>query len=328
MTELDAGLVAHRIRTAVADFYSNNCEPGDRLVLAISGGTDSLALAAANARVLGNLSLQATVVIIDHQLQPGSAEVAHAAALQCQELGFEDVQVIPVTVIAQAGLEADARTARYTALQQVAATVGARAIVLAHNLNDQAETVLMRLARGSGVRSLGGMRTVTAITDGVPLWRPLLGVPREHLALSLQDYGVQPHFDAHNSDERFLRVKIRQRLMPLLREVIGEGVDLALSRTAWLAQMDADALDAIAARAWPDCVVEGEVLTSPMADLPMAIQTRILRTWLVQQGANSATLTLEHVMAIHRLMSDPRITGPIKVAGGLEVSRESGRLRA
>jgi tRNA(Ile)-lysidine synthase len=267
-------------------------------------------------------------VIVDHQLQPQSALVAADAAEKCRALGLSDVRVKAVVVTAAAGLEADARTARYSALQAVAAEVGARAIVLAHNLNDQAETVLLRLARGSGVRSLAGMRPVTAIENGVPLWRPLLGVPREHLALSLQDYHLDAHEDAHNSDERFLRVKIRQRLMPLLREVIGEGVDLALSRTAWLSQMDADALDAIAARAWPDCIDSDEVVTSRMAEMPLAIQTRILRTWLVARGAKSASLTLEHVMAVHRLMSDPRISGPIKVAGGLEVSRESGRLRA
>jgi hypothetical protein len=108
---------------------------------------------------------------------------------------------------------------------------------------------------------------------------------------------------------------------------LGESVDLALTRTAFLSQMDADALDAVAATAWNSCQDGQDLKTAEVGALHMAIQTRIIRSWLVQQGANSAALTLEHVMAIHRLMTDPRVSGPVNVAGGLEVRRESGRLR-
>jgi tRNA(Ile)-lysidine synthase len=327
MADLNPGLIAHHIRQALGSFLSGICEPGDRVVLAVSGGADSLALAAATSALLKDFSLSATAVVVDHQLQDKSEEVALAAAAKCRGLGIADARVVQVEVVPGAGLEADARTARYQALQEVAAEVGAKGILLAHSLNDQAETVILRLARGSGTRSLGAMRTITPITGGVPLWRPLLGVPREHLELSLAEYALEAYQDQHNQDENFLRVAVRKKIMPVLREVLGESVDLALTRTAFLSQMDADALDAVAATAWNSCQDGQDLKTAEVGALHMAIQTRIIRSWLVQQGANSAALTLEHVMAIHRLMTDPRVSGPVNVAGGLEVRRESGRLR-
>jgi tRNA(Ile)-lysidine synthase len=328
MADLNPGLIAHHIRQALGSFLSGICEPGDRVIVAVSGGADSLALAAATSKLLKDFSLSATAVVVDHQLQENSDEVAQAAAAKCRGLGIADTRVVPVVVERGAGLEADARDARYKALQSIAAEIGAKGILLAHSLNDQAETVILRLARGSGTRSLGAMRTITPIAEGVPLWRPVLGVPREHLELSLVEYGLEPHHDLHNQDENFLRVAVRKKVMPVLRDVLGESVDLALTRTAFLSQMDADALDAVAAAAWNGCMDGEDIKTAEVGALHLAIQTRIIRSWLVQRGANSAALTLDHVMAIHRLMTDPRVTGPVNVAGGLEVRRESGRLRA
>lgn len=328
MTESEASRTAHQVRQTLASFLSAHCEPGDRLVVAVSGGIDSLALSAALAPVAKDFSLQLIVVIVDHQLQADSDETARAAGHTCQKLGIADVRIVQVEVKAAAGLEADARNARYAALQHMAISTDAKAIVLAHTLDDQAETVLLRLARGSGTRSIAAMRPVTKIEKGKPLWRPFLGTTRADLATTLAHYGVTAHEDAHNSDERFLRVKIRKQVMPVLREAIGPNVDEALARTAMLAQMDADALDLIASRVLKSVVVDHELDTAEILRHPMAIQTRVLRSWLVSRTAPSASLTFEHVLAVHRLIVDPRITGPVKVAGGLEVHRTSGRLRA
>lgn len=328
MSETAASLTAHQVRQTLASFLSAQCEPGDKVIVAVSGGTDSLALAAVLAPVAKDFSLQVIAVVVDHQLQPGSSDIARTAGLTCQQLGIKDVRIVQVEVKSNAGLEADARQARYAALQHMANEADAKAVLLAHTLDDQAETVLLRLARGSGTRSIAAMRPVTKISGGRPLWRPFLGTTRADLTLTLQQYGVQAHEDVHNSDERFLRVRIRTQVMPALRAAVGPNVDEALARTAMLAQMDADALDLIANQVFQKVVVEQEIDTTEILRHPMAIQTRVLRAWLVSRKAPSASLTFEHVLAVHRLIIDPRITGPVKVAGGLEVHRASGRLRA
>jgi tRNA(Ile)-lysidine synthase len=328
MTETNQSLTAHQVRQTLAAFLSAQCEPGDRVIVAVSGGTDSLALAAVLGPVAQDFSLEVIAVVVDHQLQPGSADIARTAGHACQKLGIKDVRIVQVEVKANAGIEADARHARYAALQHMAKEADAKAVLLAHTLDDQAETVLLRLARGSGTRSIAAMRPATNIEGGRPLWRPFLGTTRADLALTLAHYGVSAHEDVHNSDERFLRVRIRQQVMPALRAAIGPNVDESLARTAMLAQMDADALDLIASRVFKSVVVDTELDTAEIVRHPMAIQTRVLRSWLVSRNAPSATLTFEHVLAVHRLIIDPRITGPVKVAGGLEVHRSSGRLRA
>lgn len=321
-------MAAHSVKRALAEFLIERADPGSRVVVGVSGGADSLALAAAVAQ-LPTGTVFPTIVIIDHQLQPGSAQVAAQAAADCAALGLADLRIERVEVPATGiGVEAAARSARYAALQAVAAEVGAAGILLAHTRDDQAETVLLRLARGSGSRSLSAMREVTEIAGGAPLWRPLLELPRATLRASLAVYGVTAHEDPHNADPRFARSRVRGELMPQLVEVLGAGAVEGLTRSAELARQDADALDALAAQLLADVQsAAGECELAGLAGQPVALVSRVLRLWLIAQGVPGDTLGFDQLRELVRLATDPAVRGPIRLAAGVEVEKQSGRLR-
>jgi tRNA(Ile)-lysidine synthase len=223
-------------------------DAGDLVLVACSGGPDSLALAAAVAFEAPRLGVRAGAVVIDHGLQPGSAQVTAKVAAVLTNLGLDPVLTSAVTVAGPAdavsypGPEAAARVARYEALRAAAAATGATGVLLGHTLDDQAETVLLGLARGSGARSLAGM----ADRAGLYL-RPLLDVRRAVTRAACEALGLQPWDDPQNCDPAFTRVRVRQDLIPALADALGPGVPEALARTARLLRADADALDALAA---------------------------------------------------------------------------------
>ena len=243
------------VRTCLADLA-----PGERVVVALSGGPDSLALTAAVVAVGAELGLICEAVVVDHQLQAGSGEVARSAAEQARILGCADARVVAVEVASASGSggpEAAARAARYAALDAVAAEQPpAAAILLGHTREDQAETVLLGLARGSGTRSLAGMAARSGCYR-----RPLIELPREVVAAAAREAAVadprlEPWTDPHNSDSGFARVRVRD-ILPVLEAALGPGIVEALARTATLAREDADALDAWAERVW------GQMLGDP-----------------------------------------------------------------
>jgi len=222
------------------------------VLVACSGGADSLALAAAVAFEAPRAGVRAGLVTVDHGLQAGSSVIAARVAALGYELGFDPVKIVPVTVGTSGGLEAAARAARYEALDAAAFALDA-AVLLGHTLDDQAETVLLGLGRGSGPRSVAGMRVV----DGRYL-RPLLGLRRSVTAAACAALGLEPWDDPHNTDPAFQRARIRGEVLPLLEDVLQGGVVEALARTATLLQDDLDALDAWAAASSP-------VINSPVA---------------------------------------------------------------
>jgi len=228
------------VRRCLADLA-----PGDLVLAACSGGADSLALAAALAHEAPRLSLRGGGVTVDHGLQAGSAERAGRVAALLRELGLDPVHQVSVTVPAgpgSGGPEAAARTARYAALEQVAEQAGAAAVLLGHTRDDQAETVLLGLARGAGGRALAGMPARRG-----RLRRPLLGVPRATLREACTAQGLEPWDDPHNADPAFARARVRHQAMPALEEALGPGVAAALARSAAQLSADCDALDALAA---------------------------------------------------------------------------------
>lgn len=249
--------------------------PASPLVLvALSGGADSLALAAATAFEAPRHGIAAGAVIVDHGLQAGSAEVAARAAGQAEGLGLEPVLVRRVRV--DGSSEEAARQARYAAFDAASADTGARAILLAHTLDDQAESVLLGLARGSGARSLGGMRPVTG-----HYLRPLLSVPRSVTHQFCRDAALEPWHDPMNEDERYLRVRVRRGILPVMEDRIGPGVAGALARTADELREDADALDSIVQEMLEDLCQPAEGgLAIPVASLaanPPALRNRVIR---------------------------------------------------
>ncbi|UPW08395.1 tRNA lysidine(34) synthetase TilS [Gordonia terrae] len=266
-----AGLV----RKAVADFAAAH-RLGSEVCVGLSGGPDSLALTAAAV----GAGLDVTALVVDHGLQPGSAQVARTAADAAGALGAR-VEVLPVRVGRRGGLEAAARDARYAALD---AARGDRPVLLGHTADDQAETVLLGLARGSGARSIAGMRVWKN-----PWGRPFLGVRRQQTLAACTELGLAAHHDPHNRDPRFTRVRLRSEVLPLLEDTLHGGVVEALCRTAAGVRADNDALDDWAARVLAECGRDDGLAIGPLLDAPPAIRTRVLRGWLLDIGATEPT---------------------------------------
>ncbi|WP_068280286.1 tRNA lysidine(34) synthetase TilS [Aldersonia kunmingensis] len=288
------------------------------VAVALSGGADSLALTAA-ATVE---AAQVHALIVDHGLQADSADVAARAERAALGLGCASARVLPVKVSGAGGLEAAAREARYAALR--AGVDPGIPVLLGHTLDDQAETVLLGLARGSGGRSIHGMRAYD------PPWgRPLLGVRRADTRQMCADLDLPVYEDPHNSAPDFVRARLRGEVLPLLEQVLGGGVAAALARTGDQLREDDDALDAITAEASRRAHAGTDLDTAVLADEPAALRRRIIRAWLLDGGARA--VTSKHLHAVDDLVMKWRGQGGVAVGGGapgvrLVASRRRGRL--
>ncbi len=292
--------------------------PARGLVLvACSGGPDSLALAGALAREAPG---RCGLVTVDHGLQAGSGQRAASVAALGVSLGFTPSEVATVVVEESGhGPEAAARDARYAALTEAASRHGAVAILLGHTRDDQAEQVLLGLARGSGPTSLAGMRARRGIFR-----RPLLELDRAVVHQACIELGLNPWDDPHNADPAYLRSRVRSRVLPVLEAELGPGVAAALARTAAALARDADALDQLATAALTDCRAGDDLLVDALADLHPAIRTRVLR--LAARGAGANALTATHTASMDRLVTGWRGQGPVALPGGLRCTRQQGRL--
>jgi tRNA(Ile)-lysidine synthase len=291
------------------------------VVVAVSGGADSLALLAAVAFEAGKTGVRPVVVTVDHGLQAGSAAQAAAVLAQSAALGVV-AEVVTVAVSGPGGPEAAARNARYAALGSAAERLGATAILLGHTLDDQAETVLLRLARGSGARSLAGMPIAAGL-----LRRPLLGLRRSQTEAACAAQGLTPWWDPMNDDPAYARVRVRAQVLPTLERSIGPGVAEALSRTADLLAADNEALDSWAAEALAAATDElGGLGVESLASLPPAIRTRVLRSAALRAGVPAGSLTAVHVVELDRLVTDWHGQGPVALPGPYGAIRDCDRL--
>ncbi|KAB8196592.1 tRNA lysidine(34) synthetase TilS [Nonomuraea phyllanthi] len=314
--------VRRAVREALADL-----QPDALVLVACSGGADSLALAAALSFVAPRMGLRAGLVTVDHGLQPGSAEQASTVAdIGARRLGLHPAEVRTVTVGTEGGPEAAAREARYAALARAADEHGAKAVLLGHTRDDQAETVLLGLARGSGLRSLSGMAAASGRYR-----RPLLAIPRATTVAACRALDLDPWDDPHNEDPRYTRVRVRRRVLPVLEAELGPGVAEALARTAGMAREDADALEGWAESAYQDCAlsdIPGSVtLAVPeLEKLPDAVRRRVLRRAAIAAGAPSGALSAAHVLAVDRLVTRWRGQKGVDLPGGLSAVRRYGTL--
>lgn len=274
--------------------------------MALSGGADSLALTAAATTVKPT-----TALIVDHRLQPGSDEVAATAREQALSLGCVDAQILCVEVGTAGGPEAAARTARYEALDAVR---GDAPVLLAHTLDDQAETVLLGLGRGSGARSIAGMRP-----HDPPWYRPLLGIRREVTHAACDELNLTPWQDPHNTDRRYTRARLRAEVLPLLEDVLGGGVAQALARTAAALREDSDTLDTLADRELSELSTAGGLDTARLANLPEAVRRRVIRGWLLAGGASG--LTDKQIRGVDTLVTAWRGQGGVAVGSPLRSRR-------
>ena len=305
------------LRRTVADFATASLPEARSWCVALSGGPDSLALTAAAAAVLPT-----TALIVDHGLQPGSDAVAAGARDQAMRLGCVSARVLPVRVGDAGGPEAAARAARYRALE--AARDGAP-VLLGHTLDDQAETVLLGLGRGSGPRSIAGMRPCDA-----PWFRPLLALRRSATLAVCAELGVDAWNDPHNSDPRFTRVRLRHEVLPLLEDVLGGGVAEALARTAAALREDNDALDDLAARHLTGGASADGLQVAAVGGLPAALRLRVIRGWLLGGGATGLSGT--QIRAVDALVTAWHGQGGVAVGSNtgdarLFAERRDGMLR-
>ena len=307
---LDPAVAA--VRNAVRDCLTD-LEPGALVLVACSGGADSLALAAAAAFLAPRVGLRAGGVTIDHGLQEGSASLAEGVAAKLRDLGLDPVAAVRVEVTGTGGLEAAARDARYAALCAQAAETGAAAVLLGHTLDDQAETVLLGLARGSGPRSLAGMRPMRGVFR-----RPLLGVRRSVTATAAAE--LDPWEDPHNSDRRFARVRVRLDALPALEASLGPGVTEALARTATQLRADNEVLDNLVTERVGGLDVES------LSTQPEAIRSRLLRNAALAAGCPAGALTAQHITWLSALVTDWHGQRWVDLPGGIRAYRRDGRI--
>jgi tRNA(Ile)-lysidine synthase len=309
-------------------------DAGDLVLAACSGGADSLALAAALAFEAPKAGILAGGVTVDHGLQPGSADQAALVTATMSELGLSPVLAVTATVPAPGaadyhGPEAAARSARYAALEaaaKITAAPGGVWIMLGHTLDDQAETVLLGLARGSGARSLAGM----APRSGRYL-RPLLKIGRAQTAAACAALGLDSWDDPQNSDAAFTRTRVRRELMPALAAALGPGIAEALGRTADLLRDDADALDASAAAEMDKLGGTGAALSGgwaaeALAALPDAIRHRVLRLGALAAGCPAGSLSQRHTASLDELVTAWHGQRWADLPGGVRCHRLYGRL--
>lgn len=310
------------LETSVAALPANPV----RLIIAVSGGPDSFALADAAAflatRPTGLTAagrpIELSAATVDHQLQPVTAEVCAAVCEHLTAAGLPTVVLTRPVTAGPAGLEAAARTTRYAALDEHRRDIGAAAVLTAHTRDDQAETVLLGLARGSGARSVAGMRAVSEV-DGCPVWRPLLDITRDQTTASAAARGLPVWHDPMNDDPAYARVRARTQALPTLEAALGPGISEALARTGTQLAADADALDDWAA-AVQATHTSGTETRASLAALPAALRTRLLRSWLHALTARPQEVTAAHISAVDALATGRRL-GKVSVPSAAEVVR-------
>lgn len=299
------GAVAE-LRAAVAAFAKKYLATAERWCVALSGGPDSLALTGVAA-----VLVPTTALIVDHGLQAGSAEVAATAERQAKDLGCVEAQVLCMHVSGDGGLESAARTARYRALE---AARRDHPVLLAHTLDDQAETVLLGLGRGSGARSIAGMRPYD------PPWcRPLLGVRRSVTQAACAELGLTAWQDPHNTDRRFTRTRLRHEVLPLMEEVLGGGVAEALARTANALRDDIELVDSLITQAMTTSATAEGLDVRALSVLPDTVRRGVIRSWLLAGGAIG--LTDKQIRGVDTLVTAWRGQGGVAVGSNLHHQR-------
>jgi tRNA(Ile)-lysidine synthase len=309
--------VRNAVRRGLADL-----EPGARILVACSGGADSLALVSATVFEGCEHGWYVVGLTVDHGLQEGSAERAERVVAQLAALGVDETVSARADVEAPGlGPEAAARAARYALFDQVRERFDAEAVILGHTRDDQAETVLMGLARGSGGRSIAGMRR-----SFDRYRRPLLDVSHADTVTACQVEGLEVWDDPHNADDSFTRVRVRRRLLPLLEEELGPGVIESLARTADLLRADMDLLDAYAERGLVDATVVGGLSVAVLSGLETPIRTRVLRAAALAAGSPPSETFHQHVVAVDALVTDWHGQKWVDLPGQVRAVRRDGVL--
>jgi tRNA(Ile)-lysidine synthase len=285
-----------------------------------SGGADSLALVYCAYQEANNYSVDLIPVVVDHGLQAGSDLTAAQVVRELERIGLTDIFTIRAQVEMNDGLEASARRARYRAFDQAIDTYNPKFFLLGHTINDQAETVLLGIARGSGTKSLSGMPA----ENGIYL-RPLLSLTREITVAACNEAGLNIWNDPHNSDQRFTRVRVRENILPMMEQELGPGITQALARSAKILREDAQALDQWATEIFSQ-IDPTSIEIELLAGLPVAVRARVIRLAIYAQGAPLGSISADHLAPIEALVTGWKGQGPSSLPSGVKVARISGRL--
>jgi tRNA(Ile)-lysidine synthase len=311
------------VRRAVRESWERHeVSIGDQILVACSGGADSLALAAAAIFEGARAGVKVGAVIVEHGLQPATKQVAIDTAKLLERLGANHVALKEVRVGSAGGPESAARDARYAAIDEVVREMNARFVMLAHTLNDQAETVLLGLARGSGNKSLNGMNELSG-----RYLRPLLGITRGTTEAFCNDSGLEYWIDPHNTDKKYARVRVRETLLPLLESELGPGVAEALARTADQLQEDEAVLAELAKNYFDEfakiraTAIEFEA--ADYASMPLAIRHRVLA--LALQLMKAPEFARVHILAVDALVDDWHGQKPLTLPG-VRVERNANQI--
>jgi tRNA(Ile)-lysidine synthase len=299
------------IRHAVREVLTANTKPGQKLLIAVSGGADSLALASAVLFESKKLQLNIATVTIDHGLQKASAKVAEQTLEKLQQIGITEAWSKKVKVGSKGGPEAAARDARYKALESIRIESKSDFIVLGHTANDQAETVLLGLTRGSGSKSLSGMSTRSD-----RLLRPLLSIERKTTEQFCKEENISPWQDPQNKDLKFLRVRIRKVVLPFLEKQLGNGIFSNLIRTSSQLKEDDQYLSSVAEKAFKKIAKTSArtvILDQPgLSKLPAAIRNRVIKSAIDYFEVDSSRV---HVLAVADLILNWHGQKPLALPG-------------
>ncbi|MFD0558207.1 tRNA lysidine(34) synthetase TilS [Stackebrandtia endophytica] len=303
------------VRSACADLSADSL-----ILVACSGGPDSMALAAACAFIAPRAGHRCGLITVDHRLQAGSDRQAERVADWARETGFDPVEVATVTVGTAGGPEAAARDSRYAALRSAADRFDAATVLLGHTRDDQAETVLLALSRGAGPHGLSGMPSRR------DRWRrPLLDVSRADTVAACDALELPVWNDPHNRAPEYARVRVREA-MPHLTDALGVKLIANLARTARLVAEDNSALESLAARVRGRATVDGGLSVGELSSNPRALRTRVIRRWLLDGGVRAADLASVHIDTVDDLVVDWHGQRAVQLPGGLSVRRERDRL--
>ncbi len=308
--------------------HSRTLQVGDRWLVAVSGGPDSMALLRVAGLAIPELGGELTCGHVDHQLRPESGTDSEWVQQQCAELGvrclIERIE-LPSQDGQRTAIEEQARHARYAALTRMAHKVGATAVLTGHTADDNAETVLHHLFRGTGLRGLSGIPEVRSLGDGLALWRPLLSIRREAILACLMELGQPSLTDSSNVSDAFTRNRVRRELLPWLERELNPRSVEALVRLAEQAAEQQSWIEAEAQLLLAAAVIlpatEVVRLHRPLlvAAHPVLARECFVRLWVHQNWPRQA-MTAEHW---HRLVEVCQDHGPpaVQMPGGIDVRR-------
>lgn len=311
-------------------------------IVAVSGGADSTALLLAidELRSAHKLSVKVCVAHLDHRLRKSSTKDAKWVAGLAEKLGYESIvgrsKVAEIARSNADNLEQAAREARYAFLERVAKRKSAKYVLTGHTMDDQAETVLLRLMRGSAGLGLGGMELLRPLgkNSSIQLVRPLLWARRSETENYCRIRKTEFLTDEMNDDQKFARVKVRQQLLPLMQSFNNKIVE-ALSRTASQLREDSSVLvdnsDALLRQAAVLDPLEDETETlaldvKVLASAPPALRRRALRRWISDARGSSRRLEMVHLTAVEKLLEGSVGGRVVELPGGSRVRRRRNRL--